>query len=116
VRWALGKSSAPKYAAGGDLSPHPLIDAELFLRFGTEALRRPRRSPNYVHSSIPDAGQLFQARFHLHADIHMLGTALSRQGHLDGNVLLVFFDSLEVDLVDQGFVYTESMSSGKVPA
>ena len=66
----------------------PLLDAELFAGFGAQSFRGPRWSPNYVDGGVADAGELFEARFHLRADINVLGTAGRRQGHVDGDVLL----------------------------
>ena len=65
-----------------------LLDSELFSRVRAEAFWGPRWSPYDIHSTVSNAGQLFDARFHLGADVDVLGTALSGEGHFDGNILL----------------------------
>src|SRR5271155_2962919 len=65
------------------------LDAELFAGIGAEALRGPGGSPDNVNCGVADARQLFESRFHLSANVDMLGAALRGEGHIHRDVLLV---------------------------
>src|SRR5579862_2933286 len=95
-----GKRSADSWF----VVPLNLFDAELFSRFGAEALGRPRRSPDNIDGAVADAGQLLQARFHLRTDVDVLGATLSRERHIDGDILLFVVGRREVHLVNQAKV------------
>src|SRR5579863_3613401 len=83
-----------------------LLDPQLFSGVWTEPLRSPRGSPHYIHGAVRDTRQLLDARFHLRADVDMLGAALRGEGHVHRDILLRFFGirsgcGRKVHVVDQ---------------
>ena len=61
-----------------------------------------------------NTGQVFEASAHLIADLHVGGATLRGQGHIDGDVLLVFGDWFEAHVVDQAQIHDVNRNLGIV--
>src|SRR5258706_408827 len=81
------------------------LDAELLAGVGTQSIRGPGGSPDNVNCRIAHSWQLFDARFHLRADVDVLGASLCGEGHLHRYILLVFGNGVETHFVDEAEIH-----------
>src|SRR5882762_11762848 len=81
------------------------LDAKLLAGVGAQPIRSPGWSPDNVNRGIAHARELLDPRFHLCADVDMLGTTLRGEGHFYRDILPIFGDGVESHFIDKAEIH-----------